>query len=219
MGWKVLFVLKVGRGVFVLKNMYLDIIKVFNFIFYVYVNGDIFFMDILIIMLLMVLMFSLNKLCFLMVIGRRINVDNVMVIEVWDQIIIIKVVEFRGILFSVWGEDYFIMMKNYLWKDIFDVIVGRWVYDNWFVFDVRRCGYVVDVIEIILVVYQMIYCGNYEGYSYWDRDYNYNLFVRIFRRFYYVVGKILCIEFIICYNFIYVLQIQWRNFNKECYLL
>lgn len=219
MGWKVLFVLKVGRGVFVLKNMYLDIIKVFNFIFYVYVNGDIFFMDILIIMLLMVLMFSLNKLCFLMVIGRRINVDNVMVLEVWDQIIIIKVVEFRGILFSVWGEDYFIMMKNYLWKDIFDVIVGRWVYDNWFVFDVRRCGYVVDVIEIILVVYQMIYCGNYEGYSYWDRDYNYNLFVRIFRRFYYVVGKILCIEFIICYNFIYVLQIQWRNFNKECYLL
>lgn len=219
MGWKVLFVLKVGRGVFVLKNMYLDIIKVFNFIFYVYVNGDIFFIDILIIMLLMVLMFSLNKLCFLMVIGRRINVDNVMVFEVWDQIIIIKVVEFRGILFSVWGEDYFIMMKNYLWKDIFDVIVGRWVYDNWFVFDVRRCGYVVDVIEIILVVYQMIYCGNYEGYSYWDRDYNYNLFVRIFRRFYYVVGKILCIEFIICYNFIYVLQIQWRNFNKECYLL
>lgn len=219
MGWKVLFVLKVGRGVFVLKNMYLDIIKVFNFIFYVYVNGDIFFMDILIIMLLMVLMFSLNKLCFLMVIGRRINVDNVMVLEVWDQIIIIKVVEFRGILFSVWGEDYFIMMKNYLWKDIFDVIVGRWVYDNWFVFDVRRCGYVVDVIEIILVVYQMIYCGNYEGYSYWDRDYNYNLFVRIFRRFYYVVGKILCIELIICYNFIYVLQIQWRNFNKECYLL
>lgn len=219
MGWKVLFVLKVGRGVFVLKNMYLDIIKVFNFIFYVYVNGDIFFMDILIIMLLMVLMFSLNKLCFLMVIGRRINVDNVMVFEVWDQIIIIKVVEFRGILFSVWGEDYFIMMKNYLWKDIFDVIVGRWVYDNWFVFDVRRCGYVVDVIEIILVVYQMIYCGNYEGYSYWDRDYNYNLLVRIFRRFYYVVGKILCIEFIICYNFIYVLQIQWRNFNKECYLL
>lgn len=219
MGWKVLFVLKVGRGVFVLKNMYLDIIKVFNFIFYVYVNGDIFFIDILIIMLLMVLMFSLNKLCFLMVIGRRINVDNVMVLEVWDQIIIIKVVEFRGILFSVWGEDYFIMMKNYLWKDIFDVIVGRWVYDNWFVFDVRRCGYVVDVIEIILVVYQMIYCGNYEGYSYWDRDYNYNLFVRIFRRFYYVVGKILCIEFIICYNFIYVLQIQWRNFNKECYLL
>lgn len=84
MGWKVLFVLNVGRGVFVLKNMYLDIIKVFNFIFYVYVNGDIFFMDILIIMLLMVLMFSLNKLCFLMVIGRRINVDNVMVIEVWD---------------------------------------------------------------------------------------------------------------------------------------
>lgn len=84
MGWKVLFVLKVGRGVFVLKNMYLDIIKVFNFIFYVYVNGDIFFMDILIIMLLMVLMFSLNKLCFLMVIGRRINVDNVMVLEVWD---------------------------------------------------------------------------------------------------------------------------------------
>lgn len=84
MGWKVLFVLKVERGVFVLKNMYLDIIKVFNFIFYVYVNGDIFFMDILIIMLLMVLMFSLNKLCFLMVIGRRINVDNVMVIEVWD---------------------------------------------------------------------------------------------------------------------------------------
>lgn len=219
MGWKVLFVLKVGRGVFVLKNMYLDIIKVFNFIFYVYVNGDIFFMDILIIMLLMVLMFSLNKLCFLMVIGRRINVDNVMVLEVWDQIFIIKVVEFRGILFSVWGEDYFIMMKNYLWKDIFDVIVGRWVYDNWFVFDVRRCGYVVDVIEIILVVYQMIYCGNYEGYSYWDRDYNYNLLVRIFRRFYYVVGKILCIEFIICYNFIYVLQIQWRNFNKECYLL
>lgn len=219
MGWKVLFVLKVGRGVFVLKNMYLDIIKVFNFIFYVYVNGDIFFMDILIIMLLMVLMFSLNELCFLMVIGRRINVDNVMVLEVWDQIIIIKVVEFRGILFSVWGEDYFIMMKNYLWKDIFDVIVGRWVYDNWFVFDVRRCGYVVDVIEIILVVYQMIYCGNYEGYSYWDRDYNYNLLVRIFRRFYYVVGKILCIEFIICYNFIYVLQIQWRNFNKECYLL
>lgn len=219
MGWKVLFVLKVGRGVFVLKNMYLDIIKVFNFIFYVYVNGDIFFMDILIIMLLMVLMFSLNKLCFLMVIGRRINVDNVMVFEVWDQIIIIKVVEFRGILFSVWGEDYFIMMKNYLWKDIFDVIVGRRVYDNWFVFDVRRCGYVVDVIEIILVVYQMIYCGNYEGYSYWDSDYNYNLLVRIFRRFYYVVGKILCIEFIICYNFIYVLQIQWRNFNKECYLL
>lgn len=84
MGWKVLFVLNVGRGVFVLKNMYLDIIKVFNFIFYVYVNGDIFFMDILIIMLLMVLMFSLNKLCFLMVIGRRINVDNVMVLEVWD---------------------------------------------------------------------------------------------------------------------------------------
>lgn len=219
MGWKVLFVLKVGRGVFVLKNMYLDIIKVFNFIFYVYVNGDIFFMDILIIMLLMVLMFSLNKLCFLMVIGRRINVDNVMVLEVWDQIIIIKVVEFRGILFSVWGEDYFIMMKNYLWKDIFDVIVGRWVYDNWFVFDVRRCGYVIDVIEIILVVYQMIYCGNYEGYSYWDSDYNYNFLVRIFRGFYYVVGKILCIEFIICYNFIYVLQIQWRNFNKECYLL
>lgn len=219
MGWKVLPVSKAGRGVPVLKNMYLDTIKVFNSTFYAYANGDILFTDTLIITLLTVLTSSLNKSRPLMVIGRRTNVDNVTALEARDQITITKAAEFRGTLFSAWGEDYFITMKNYPWKDIPDVIVGRRAYDNWLVLDARRRGHVVDATETILAVHQTTYRGNYEGHSHRDSDYNHNLLVRTFRRLHYAAGKTSCTELITRYNSTHAPQIQWRNPNKECYPL
>ena len=71
MGWNVLPVSKTGKGVPVLKNMYLDAIKVFNSTFYAYTNSDILFTDTLVITLLSVLTSNLNKSHPVMLIGRR----------------------------------------------------------------------------------------------------------------------------------------------------
>ena len=219
MGWTVLPVSKTGRGVPVLKNMYLDTIKVFNSTFYAYANGDILFTDTLIITLLTVLTSNLNKSKPLMMVGRRTNMDNVTAFEARDQLTITKAAEVRGTLFSPWGEDYFITMKNYPWKDIPDVIVGRRAYDNWLVLDARKRGYVIDATETILAVHQTTYRGNYEGHSHRDRDYNHNLLVRTFRRLHYAAGKTSCAELITRYNSTHAPQIQWRNPGKECFPL
>ena len=219
MGWTVLPVSKTGKGVPVLKNMYLDTIKVFNSTFYAYANGDILFTDTLIITLLTVLTSNLNKSKPLMMVGRRTNMDNVTAFEARDQLTITKAAEVRGTLFSPWGEDYFITMKNYPWKDIPDVIVGRRAYDNWLVLDARKRGYVIDATETILAVHQTTYRGNYEGHSHRDRDYNHNLLVRTFRRLHYAAGKTSCAELITRYNSTHAPQIQWRNPGKECFPL
>ncbi|XP_061196681.1 uncharacterized protein LOC133204956 [Saccostrea echinata] len=219
MGWKVLPVSKTGKGVPVLKNMYLDVVKVSKSIFYAYANGDILFTDTLIITLMALLNSSVNKSQPLMVIGRRTNVENVTSSDAVNQSTIHKIAESRGSLFSVWGEDYFITMKNYPWKNIPEVIIGRRAYDNWLVLDARKRGNVIDATETLLAVHQTTYRGNYEGHKHRDKDYNHNLLVRTFRRLHYAAGKTSCAELFTKYNITQVPEIHRRKIDKECFPL
>ena len=217
MGWNVLPVSKTGTLVPVLKNMYLDAIKVFNSTFYAYANSDILFTDTLVITCLSVLTSNLNKSHPVMLIGQRTNVDNVTSIEALDQLTISKAAEVRGTLFNSWGEDYFIIMKNFPWKDIPDVVIGRRAYDNWLVLDARKRGYLIDATETILAVHQTTFRGNKEHLSHLNKDYNYDLLRRTFGKLNYAAGSTLCAELFTRYNSTYAPQIQQRKPGKKCF--
>ncbi|XP_048752638.1 uncharacterized protein LOC125664123 [Ostrea edulis] len=219
MGWKVLPISKTRKGVPVLKHMYLDTISVYNSTFYAYANGDILFTDTLLITLMAILNSSVNKSHPLMIIGRRTNVDNVTSTDAENQSTLIETTDARGSLFTAWGEDYFITMKNFPWKDIPEVIVGRRAYDNWLVLDARKRGNVIDATETLLAVHQTTIQGNYEGLKHQDKDYNHNLLVKMYRHLHYAAGKTSCAEFITRYNVTDVPNIQRRKIDQECFPL
>jgi hypothetical protein len=219
MGWKVLPISKEQKGVPVLKQMFLDTISTYNSTFYAYANGDILFTDTLLITLMATLNSNINKSQSLMIIGRRTNVDNVTSTNAENQSTLMETVVSRGSLFTTWGEDYFITMKNFPWKDIPEVIVGRPAYDNWLVLDARKRGNVIDATETLLAVHQTTIHGNYEGVKHQDKDYNHNLLVKMYRHLHYAAGRTSCAEFITRYNTSDIPNIQRRTINQRCFPL
>lgn len=41
----------------------------------------------------------------------------------------------RGELFILWVMDYFILIRNFFWKDMLDVVIGRCGVDNFLVME------------------------------------------------------------------------------------
>lgn len=171
-----------GGGSPVLKWMFLTVMKKYqNSKLFGFVNSDILFTDKLIKTLETVIQIkNMSKPLFL--VGRRINVKNVVPKEAKSFSEIERIAKNRGALFGANAEDYFITNKAFPWKDIIDVVVGRIAYDNWIVGHVI-CKLHIDVIDLsetVIAVHQTTEKGgNYEGFKSKYTHYNNALFKKL----------------------------------------
>ncbi|GAB1609618.1 uncharacterized protein LOC115217495 [Argonauta hians] len=162
-------------GAPVLKSMFLKAMKEFNTTFYAFANGDILFEDGLIDTLFMVMedMSLDNASNPLLLIGRRTNVKHLSRKDAATHKSLRGVVRQKGRLFLANAEDYFITNRNYPWKDIPNLVIGRPAYDNWLVAHARRSNFtVVDGTDTILAVHQTTNAGNWEGHKRKFSNYN-----------------------------------------------
>ncbi|CAI9729690.1 Hypothetical predicted protein [Octopus vulgaris] len=162
-------------GAPVLKTMFLKAMENFNTTFYAFANGDILFEDGLIdtLFLLMEEMSIDNMSHPLLLIGRRTNVKYLSRKDASTHKSLRGVAREKGHLFLVNAEDYFITNRNYPWKDIPNLVIGRPAYDNWLVAHARRSNFtVIDASDTILAVHQTTNAGNWEGHKRKFSNYN-----------------------------------------------
>lgn len=195
-GWEA-FPVRVGAadGIPVLKYMYHDVMAAFNTTFYAYSNGDILYTMSLIETLVSLINSSVDLEKPVMLVGKRTNVNNVSESEgsYWDNLTAIA--KSRGKLFTGYAEDYFITPRNYPWKNIAEVVIGRRAYDNWLVYYARKLKYtVIDATGTLLAVHQTTASGNFEGHGHKNRDYNHKLLVKLYKQIKYGAGLVDCAE-------------------------
>lgn len=181
-GARTLPILKHGGGSPVLKWMFTTVIDMYNRSqLFGYVNSDILFTSSLVDTLKSVIRTKdMNKPFFL--VGRRINVEDILQNETETFSDIEKVAKDRGQLFGANAEDFFITNSKFPWQNIIDVVVGRLAYDNWIVGHVI-CKLKIDVIDItdtVLAVHQTTKIGgNFEGFKSKDAHFNNALFKKL----------------------------------------
>lgn len=157
-----------GGGAPVLKSMFLTIIKMYpNSSLFGYVNSDILFTNKFTESLETIIHLK-NMSKPLLLVGRRVNVNNILPNETTSYAALETVAKERGELFGPNAEDFFITNSIFPWKNIIDVVIGRIAYDNWLVGHVI-CHLHVDVIDLsdtVLAVHQTTKKGgNYEGFK------------------------------------------------------
>lgn len=167
-----------GGGAPVLKWMFQTVLKLSNSSLFGYVNSDILFTSSLVESLESVILNkNMEKPLFL--VGRRINVMNVLTNETETYASIEKIAKQRGELFGANAEDFFITNSAFPWNEIIDVVVGRLAYDNWLVGHVI-CKLKIDVIDLtdtVVAVHQTTQDGgNFEGFKNKDAHHNNALF-------------------------------------------
>lgn len=159
----------------VLKTMFLQAMENYNTSFYAFANGDILFEDGLIDTLTLMLeeMPLENMTRPMLIIGRRTNVKYLSKNDASSYKNLRNAARSKGQLFLVNAEDYFITSRNFPWKDIPPLVIGRPAYDNWLVAYARRANFtVVDASETILAVHQTTSAGNWEGHKRKFSNYN-----------------------------------------------
>ena len=124
-GWDIHSIPKSNNlGIPLLNYMYLDAASKYNSTFYAYCNGDIIFDDSLFKSLQSLEMFAKTKEP-LLIIGQRSNF-HVHGKSTFNNINEVTMAYKKSVLFTPWGEDYFIYTKNAVnWTNIPDVIVGK----------------------------------------------------------------------------------------------
>ena len=216
-GWEV-FPIRVAAagGVPVLKFMYVDVIAAFNSTFYGYANGDILFTNQIVETLLSIAKaIDLEKAT--LIVGKRTNVVNVTEDEgsSWENIT--RISKERGQLFTGYAEDYFITQRNYPWKDMPEVVIGRRAYDNWLVYNARKSKHVViDITESSLAMHQTTAAGNFEGHGHENSHYNDNLLKKIYKSIKYNAGVVECVEQQTKYDDKGVIRVHSRKVSKHC---
>ncbi|MCK4268349.1 MAG: hypothetical protein KAX16_05920 [Actinomycetia bacterium] len=101
-----------------------------------------------------------------LLVGRRRDIDlNVP----WDftqpdsEIKLLKYVNKKSELHSVWGIDYFVFPRG-LWGEIPPFALGRPSYDNWLIYKARALGVpVIDATETITAIHQNHDYGHFKG--------------------------------------------------------
>ena len=172
-----------------------DARKIFKTTFYAYSNGDILYTDGLISTLHALIYSEIDIQAPVMLVGKRTNVSNLTEAECSSWANLSEVAKRRGKLFVGDAEDFFVTTRNYPWKDIAEVVIGRRAYDNWLVYYTRKQNYVViDVTETVLAIHQTTSKGNFEGLRHKNPQYNHNLLVKMYTTIKYRTGIVDCVE-------------------------
>lgn len=202
MGWDSLPIIHAGKGVPVLKHMYLDAMKKIESPLYAFVNGDILFTLSLLESLVSVLQSDLYQNETVLVVGRRTNVLNVTRETASSFQDLANVSVKNGSLFTHWGLDYFITSKTFPWRDMPDVVIGRVGYDNFLVVESnKRKIAVIDATRTLLAVHQTTKKGgNFESRKKLNRDYNINLIAKIYKKINYAMGTSSAAKYFTKYN-------------------
>ena len=215
-GWNVLPTrVTAADGIPVLKYMYDDAMAAYNTTFYSYSNSDILYTDTLIDTLVSIayrLHGSLNiesltdypvelvKSSYIqkpmLIIGRRVNVENVTEGESLTWKDITSTARGRGELFSPLAMDYFITTRIYPWKDIADVVVGVLYYDDYLVYNaLKQKHIVIDATKTLLAFHQTTSAGNYESRAHKHSLYDFKLLQKIDPHINYDAGTADCAEY------------------------
>lgn len=202
MGWDSLPIIHAGKGVPVLKHMYLAAMEKIESPLYAFVNGDILFTQSLLETLVSVLQSHLYQNGTVLVVGRRTNVLNVKRKTASSFQDLANVSVKNGSLFTPWGLDYFITSKTFPWRDMPDVVIGRVGYDNFLVVESnKRKIAVIDATKTLLAVHQTTKKGgNFEGRKKINRDYNINLIAKIYKKVNYAMGTSSAAKYFTKYN-------------------
>nr|XP_034336235.1 uncharacterized protein LOC117692484 isoform X2 [Crassostrea gigas]XP_034336236.1 uncharacterized protein LOC117692484 isoform X2 [Crassostrea gigas] len=202
MGWDSLPIIHSGKGVPVLKHMYLDAMKKIESPLYAFVNGDILFTQSLLEILVSVLHSDLYQNGTVLVVGRRTNVLNVKRKTASSFQDLANVSVKIGSLFTPWGLDYFITSKTFPWRDMPDVVIGRVGYDNFLVVESnKRKIAVIDATKTLLAVHQTTKKGgNFESRKKLNKDYNINLIAKIYKKINYGMGTSNAAKYFTKYN-------------------
>ena len=214
-GWNVLPVrVAAADGIPVLKHMFEDVMAAYNTTFYAYSNSDILYTDTLIDTLASYAFRLYDSLDIasststvqlvkssdiqkpVLIIGRRVNVENVTETEssTWKNIT--STARRRGELFSQWAMDYFITTKFYPWKDIAEVVVGVLYYDDYLVYNARKQNHtVIDATKTLLALHQTTSAGNYESRAHKHSLYDYKLLRKMDPHVNYHAGTADCAQY------------------------
>lgn len=175
-GWKTLPILKTGIGIPVLKDMYITTMSKFQSKFYAYANGDILFTDNLLLTLFGVMENIDLQNNNVLITGQRTNVLNISKQESTNFTTLREMLTTRGELFTPWAMDYFISTRNFPWKDMPDVVIGRRGFDNFLVMESQKREFmVIDATNTILAVHHTTGAGNFEHLSKGNVTYNTDL--------------------------------------------
>ena len=196
LGWKVLPVsVTAAGGIPVLKYMFQDAMRAFNTTLYAYSNGDILYTNGLVNTLISLIHSDIDMKAPMMLVGKRTNVNNLTEAECSSWANLSEVARRRGKLFIGEAEDFFITTRNYPWKGMAEVVIGRRAYDNWLVYYTRKLHYVIiDVTETVLAIHQTTSKGNFEGHRHKNPNYNHNLLVKMYKTIKYGAGIVDCVE-------------------------
>ncbi|KAK3086495.1 hypothetical protein FSP39_019205 [Pinctada imbricata] len=222
-GWQVLpiRVTATKEKVPVLRHMFMDVMRVSNTPFLAYVNGDMLFTK-SIVATLKSLQKAIRSSLFnasypVLIVGQRLNVMNVSADEIKSEDKIRAMAKSRGKLFTEWGEDYFITTRNYPWKNLPDVVIGRLAYDNWMVWNAKRSNfYTIDATKTLLAIHQTTKSGNFEGHKKPDGNYNNRLIQKMYKKVKYVAGRTSCAVYKTSNNSKGYIEFSKRTLNKQC---
>ncbi|KAL3858784.1 hypothetical protein ACJMK2_009037 [Sinanodonta woodiana] len=218
-GWSVLPLRKTGAGgVPVVKYMYLDAMRYFNSTFYAFSNSDIIFNDGLIKTLLTLKRFGQVYNNFI-VAGRRINIDYKLTYNAsdWRNLTILSK---KGHLSGPKSSDYFVTTKDYPWKDMEEIVIGRPRVDIWIIHSSRLNNIlVINSTPTILALHQTTETGNLEGASKPNNSYNVQL-VRQLRKLTirYELGQPGCGEFVTQFTAAGDVRLVKQNVTNDCKL-
>lgn len=209
-----------GGGTPVLKWMFLTVMELYSSShLFGYVNSDILFTSKLTDTLETVLRTKNMTKPFVLV-GRRINVENILSNETTTHLDLEKISKDRGELFGANAEDFFITHSGFPWKDIIDVVVGRLAYDNWFVGHVicKMRIDVIDLTETVLAVHQTTKKGgNFEGFKSANAHYNNALFKKLGFIPIFETGFTICAQELTGYNLCGDIEVSKRQtFWDKC---
>jgi hypothetical protein len=217
LGWTVFRAPEVWDGLPVLRAMFAHASQHSKTPFYGYANGDILFVDNLV-LTLCYMHRTLNWTQFLLT-SRRTNAKfdgNVALNTSQD---IVHFAKDRGTLFYPNSEDLFVTgADSYPWASIPHFVVGRLGFDNWLVANAILSRIpVVDITETVLGLHQTDYEGNEAGrYSVNQSDLFRNVDL-VDKDFYYLLGSVTCAPYATQFNQRGYPRLQRRQItDKNC---
>ena len=172
-----------------LKAMYQHATNAYTAPFYGYCNGDILF-DSGIIKTLREVETRLHALNTTMITGRRTNFNmNLTITKPMFHLNDVTNKARSGTLFRPYAEDYFFVTREFPWRVVPDVVIGRPAYDNFLVaMAIRQNVSVIDATKTLLAFHQTGVDGNKAGHKRTGAFYNFRMIWTIYGRFNYKMG-------------------------------
>ncbi|XP_052712530.1 uncharacterized protein LOC128186713 [Crassostrea angulata] len=155
MGWDSLPIIHAGKGVPVLKHMYLDAMKKIKSPLYAFVNGNILFTQSLLETLVSVLHSDLYQNGTVLVVERRTNVLNVKRKTAIDLKNLMNAAVKNDSVITFTELDYLITSKTFPWQDMPEVVIGRVSFDNLVEESKKRKIAVLGATKTLLAVQQI----------------------------------------------------------------